>query len=180
MLPYEYVIEAIAVSSKLRREELHEDEIPLSLLALQQAEMNRDRKKHPSPYKLDEFFCWDPNSDRNTVEAINGAAVLELIKQKKFPNWALFCYKELVTNADKADPPKVLMLENENAIMIAPRFDHGKNKIKGCLVYKHSGAEQELLLSGYGYTVKLVTPSLDGAYGMIEDFTTLMSSCEQQ
>ena len=159
-------------NAKLRHEELHEEEIPISILALQQAEMNRDRKKHPDPYELKDFFCWDPHGDKDSVDAVVGAAVMEIAKQKKLPAWALFCYKDLVTNAGKADPPKILMLESPSAVLIAPRFDIDKMKVKGCLICKEDSYGKKIIFKGYGYEVTTRVPVFDGFYSLQENYVT--------
>ena len=52
LLPYDYVISAVVNLAKLRARELHEYERPIAILAVQQAEMNRDKKKRKKPFEF--------------------------------------------------------------------------------------------------------------------------------
>ena len=123
MLPYDYVISAVSNLSKLRGRELHEYERPIALLAVQQAEMNRDKKKKRKPFDLDEFCLYNFENKKDTINPIYGAAALQLIKIKEFPVWALFVYKELSERAEESAPPDVLCYKCDQAIVLAPTIE---------------------------------------------------------
>lgn len=120
LLPYEYILEAVQHTNKLRFKELHENEVPIAMIACQQAEFNRDRKKKKKPYELDDFYCFKMADERDTVDARYGSAANELIKMQLFPAWALFIYRELMQNASRSKPPEVLCYYNDEAIILAP------------------------------------------------------------
>lgn len=92
------------------------------MIACQQAEFNRDRKKRKKPYDLEDFYCYKINSDKDTVDAPYGSAASELISRSMFPSWGLFIYKELMVNASKATAPEVLCYSNKHAIILAPKI----------------------------------------------------------
>ena len=123
LLPYEYVIEAIINSRKMRHQELHEQEIPIAQLVLQQAEVNRDAKKRKRPFSIDEFYVYPIQGEKDSISGRYGAAAKGLIAKGKFPRWGLFIYRELMENADKGKPPEKLCLTSENAIILAPEFN---------------------------------------------------------
>jgi hypothetical protein len=122
-LPYEYVIEAIVNSRKIRHQELHEQEIPIAQLVAQQAEVNRDAKKRKRPFAIDEFYIYPMDGEKDSISGKYGAAAKELISSGRFPRWGLFIYKELMENADKGKVPEHLCLIGENAIILAPEFN---------------------------------------------------------
>jgi hypothetical protein len=124
-LPYVYIINAVKNANELRHKELHENEIPLALLACQQAEINRDRKKQKKPYEISDFYCYEVPGEQDTIDAIYSSATKQLIDLNQFPRWALFIYKDLMKNAGKAKAPNVLAYCNEHAIIIAPRVNDG-------------------------------------------------------
>jgi hypothetical protein len=132
LLPYDYVISATSNLSKLRGRELHEYERPIAVLAVQQAEMNRDRKKRKKPFELDEFCLYNFENKKDTINPIYGAAALELIKIKEFPIWALFIYKELSERAAESAPPDVLCYKCDQAIILAPTIE--ENICRGMLI----------------------------------------------
>lgn len=121
-LPYCYILTGIQHSNTLRRRELHENEIPVSLLAYQQAEMNRDRKKSKKPFVMSDFYCYAMEDEIDSIDGIYGAAALRLIELRKFPSWGLFVYKDLMKNANNVRPPSVLCYMHEDAIILAPRI----------------------------------------------------------
>ena len=96
------MISAASNLTRLRGRELHEYERPIALLAVQQAEMNRDKKKRKKPFELDEFCLYNFENKKDTINPIYGAAAMELIRIKEFPTWALFIYKELAERAEES------------------------------------------------------------------------------
>lgn len=90
------------------------------MIACQQAEFNRDRKKKKKPYEMEEFYCFKMDETTDSIDAKYGSAASALIEQQIFPRWGLFIYKELMKNAKKVSPPDVLCYFNENAIILAP------------------------------------------------------------
>lgn len=168
-LPYEYVLNAITRTSNLRRKELHELEVPISVLALQQAEMNRDRKKNKKPFTLSDFFCYDLSDEVDSVDARYGRAAIRLIEMRQFPSWALFVYKDLIKNAHQGRDPDILCYQCENAIVLAPSITD--TRCNGMLIALESASSRILTLYTIDKTeaVRLRMPRLDGKTVAIEN-----------
>ena len=126
------MISAASNLARLRGRELHEYERPIAILAVQQAEMNRDKKKRKKPFELDEFCLYNFENKKDTISPIYGAAALQLIKTREFPIWALFIYKELSERAEESAPPDVLCYKCDQAIILAPVIE--ENICKGMLI----------------------------------------------
>ena len=120
MLPYEYVIEAVTYTNKIRRERLHEYERPIAMLAVQQAEMHRDTKKRKKPFTIEEFCLYGEATLKDMPDLRYGAAAKALLERKLFPYWALFIYKDLVNLSDTTVPPLELALIGSDCIILAP------------------------------------------------------------
>jgi hypothetical protein len=84
--------------------------------------MNRDRKKSKKPFVLSDFYCYAIQDEVDSIDATPGAAAKKIIELGRFPNWALFVYKDLMKNADKGRAPNVLCYLSDNVIIIAPRI----------------------------------------------------------
>lgn len=102
---------------------------------------NRDRnpKNKKTPYSLEDFYLYQPKSDRNLPAGRFGAAAKELIKQGQFPSWALFCYKDLAINSD-APLPSRLAYTGDDFIVLAPIRRDGV--VKGLLIALESASGQ--------------------------------------
>lgn len=167
-LPYFYIIEAVNNARKMRREELHENEVPITLLACQQAEFNRDSKKNKKPYQMDDFYCYASSESKDSVDAIYGSAAKKLIELKMFPGWGLYMYKELTQNASKAKPPEVLCYQCETAIILAPKIMNGV--CKGMLLATEKASRRSLELTApNGDIIRLRMPDINGKVVAIEN-----------
>lgn len=167
-LPYCYIIDAVSHARLQRQKELHENEVPMSLLAYQQAEMNRDRKKTKKPYQIDDFYCYAPSDLRDSVDAIYGSAALELIKMGSFPRWGLYMYKELTENADKVKAPQILCYQCETAILLAPKIMD--NICKGMLIAQEGASNRMLELTApNGDMIRLRMPEINGKVAALEN-----------
>lgn len=145
--------------NKLRRQELHENERPISLMMSHQAEMNRDKKKRKKPFSLEEFYIYRDLEEEDKIDPIYGAASQELIKNKQFPSWALFVYKELMQQADQASPPEVLCYQHPDAIVLAPVLADGS--CRGMLIAKEAASDKLLeMRSPCGKMIKIKMPSI--------------------
>ena len=168
MLPYTYVLEAINELNKLIIEELHSYERPISMLAYQNAEINRDRKKQRTPYKLDDFYFYRNEEQANLPEPKYGAATLALISKGMFPGWALFVYKDLKQRAGDALPPEVLCVQCEDAIILAPSIE--EMSITGLLIAGETASDKpRTLVSPCGLEVEVIMPKLSGKFQALED-----------
>jgi hypothetical protein len=167
-LPYSYVLLAVSALNKLNKEELHNMERPITYLAYQNAESNRDKKKRNKPFRPDEFYFYQDKEQMNLPEPKYGAAALALIEKGLFPHWALFAYNDLKVRAADALPPEILCLSCEDAIILAPDVDG--HIITGMLIAAHSASEgvREMTTPcGRVHHVRL--PKIDGKFAADEE-----------
>jgi hypothetical protein len=159
LLPYDYVISAVINLSKMRTRELHEYERPISVLAVQQAELNRDSKKRKRPFQLEDFYLYDVKDNKDMIDSIYGAAALKLIEMGVFPTWALFVYKQLSERAEESIPPVLLCYACDQAIVLAPQIEGGT--CKGMLIAMESASMRNLdFTSPCGKSIRLRMPQI--------------------
>ena len=155
-MPYEYVIDAYQNGAKQRQSYLHQLEAPVSLLSALFANANRDAKKQKVPHKMEDFFLYQPVDDRNTPTGVYGAAAMELIEQELFPRWAYCFYKDLKSSSTN-NPPNLLGLIHERAIILAPEIT--QNSVKGMLIMEDVVSEQTIEMeSTLGGIIKVTMP----------------------
>lgn len=153
---------------KLQQEELHNYERPISYLAFQNAEINRDRKKQRKPFKPNDFYFYENKELANLPEPKYGAAALTLIQNKKFPVWALFAYSDLKSRAGDAIAPELLCIQCEDAILLAPSIDEGI--VTGMLIAKESASNTiRTMVSPCGLQVEVKIPTISNKYEAQED-----------
>jgi hypothetical protein len=142
---------------------LHEYERPIAMLAAQQAEMNRDKKKRRKPYDISDFYLYVDGKKSDLPEGIYGAAAGKLIKMGKYPSWALFVYNDLKANAKDAAVPsdKDTALLSEHAIILAPRFS--EEICQGMLIALHAASNQIVEFHDLlGNEYRILVPELKG------------------
>jgi len=162
------VLSAVINLNKLNRESLHNNERPISFLAYQQAEMNRDKAKRRKPFKPEEFYYYADQSLMNLPEPKYGAAALALIEQRLFPHWALFTYPDLKARASDAMPPEFLCLQCEDAIVLAPSIEG--RVLSGMLIASKTASEKTRKMAspcGKEFTVRL--PIIAGKFEANEE-----------
>ena len=153
------MISAVVNLAKLRARELHEYERPITILAVQQAELNRDKKKRRKPFEMEDFYLYNPQESKDTIDSIYGAAALQLIKQNKFPAWALFVYKQLSEKAEESIPPVVLCYQCDSAILLAPQIED--TTCKGMLIAVEAAKHRVLEMhSPCGKSILLRMPDI--------------------
>ena len=159
---------ALTRARNSRKNELHENEVPISFMIWQTAEMGRDKSKTKKPFKIDDFYVYDDASTADSVDSIYGAAALALVEAKKFPSWALFAWTELKKNADKCDPPAVLSYQSDDCLLLAPR--EVKGRLKGLLVAKQKVSGMlHVLRTGPKTGIMVKIPELEGEVSVIEN-----------
>lgn len=167
-LPYVYVLQSVSRLSKLLKEELHNIERPVSYLAFQNAEINRDRKRRRQPFKPSDFYYYADEALQNLPEPKFGAAAMELIKRELFPVWALFAYPELKKRANDALPPELLCYQCEDAIILAPDIDAGH--VSGMLIAAKTASEQRRTMeSPCGRQITVMMPQILGKFEAEEE-----------
>ena len=144
--------------SRMNLMELHLAEKPTALIAQILSNANRDSKKKPKPYPIENFYLYQPKELRNVPESNCGSAAIELIARGLFPSWALFCYKELATAAN-GTPPALLAYIGEDAILLAPTKQG--SSVSGMLIALESASNKRLVLtSPCGDSVTVRIPAL--------------------
>ena len=166
-LPYEYVVDAYTNGVKNRKGYLHQIEAPTALLCSLFANSKRDYKKQKTPYKLDDFFLYQPQDAQDIPMGVYGAAAMKLIENNEFPNWALTFYADLKKGAS-GNAPQVLAYQHKNAIVLAPLIDG--HTVKGMLIADYAVSEQIIeLQSNHGDMIRLQMPKLNSQYSAQED-----------
>jgi hypothetical protein len=69
-----------------------------------------------------------------------GSAAIALVRERKFPDWALFCFPQLKSGADPDSVPSILAFIAEDAILLAPiKTQSGWS---GLLIARESASEK--------------------------------------
>ena len=169
-LPYSYVILCVRSGIKEHKRRLHELERPTALLTSVLANVNRNSKSRKKPYDMTEFALYLSREDRNLPSGSYGAAALILANSGKFPTWALFCYKELISGARQGYKPKIVAYIHEDAILLHPR--HVQNGVTGFLIARKEASAQCLtFVDEHGDEVRLWVPVINAEVVAEEDIT---------
>lgn len=157
-LPCSYVLSAVSKAAELRHQALHEAERPVALLSSLYANSKRDpRKSKPSSY-LD-FSFYKPLISGEVPQSHYGSAYLLLLKQKRLPGWALFCYKAFADSAAADYVPAEPGLIAEDAILLHPE-PLGRG-YQGLLVAMESaGGQRKMFVNSKGDEIWLTVPEI--------------------
>ena len=118
-LPYEYVLRGFEKIKGLRREELHEEELPIALNTAVFANSQRDPKKDRKGFGPMDFAVYKPVEGEGP-SSYYSACYLKLIETAEMPPWALFCFKEVASSA-RGSAGRQYALMSEDAILVGPR-----------------------------------------------------------
>jgi hypothetical protein len=166
-LPYAYVLDAFCYGKKNQARQLHNEEAPISLLSSLIANANRDQKKKREPYKMEDFFLFEPKDDRNIPTGVYGAAAMALTERGLLPSWALFVFKDL-KEAAEGNAPSLLAYICDDAIVLAPM--HYGHNVRGMIIAKLSASGQRRTMqSPCGKSIYLEIPVGDGKFYAKED-----------
>ncbi len=148
--------------------ELHLMERPVSLIASMLANQNRDPKRQKTPYKMDDFYLYQPVDDQNLPAGRYGSAAMSLLSDGLFPNWALFCYKELAASCD-APVPALRAYIGEDFILLAPRRADGH--VTGLFIAKETAqGKSRRAVTPEGEEIFLDIPPIPTKFIAEEDF----------
>lgn len=137
------------------------------MLASLIANSNRDPKKKREPYKMQDFFLFEPKDDRNIPTSVYGSAAMALAETGDLPSWALFVFKDLKESAD-GSTPALLAYVCDDAILLAPV--HYGNTVKGMLIAKISASlQRRIMKSPCGKSVYVELPVINGKFYAQED-----------
>lgn len=146
-------------------------ERPTAVLTAMFANVNRDQKKNRKGYSASDFYLYEPKEQQDLPHGSFGAAAMSLIKQQKFPSWALFCYKALHdASLGSPIPPKDLALIADGAMLLAPiATDEG---FSGMLICTEAASDKILeFRDDNGNTYLLETPPQPTKFVAEEDVT---------
>lgn len=129
------------------------------MLALQQAEINRDRKKRKNPYSIEDFYLYMDATKQNLPSSRYASAFKELLSMGLCPSWTLFVYKDLTSVTDSGKAPDEIALIHPECIILGPDFSDGE--CRGMLLAMESASNQILeFQSTSGYCVTLKIPPI--------------------
>lgn len=144
-------------------------ERPVSLIASMLANQNRDPKRQKTPYKMDDFYLYQPVDDQNLPAGRYGSAAMSLLQEGLFPHWALFCYKELSQSAGGSPVPVLRAYLGEDFIVLAPRRNDGH--VTGLLIAKETAhGRARRAVTPEGEEIFLDIPPIPTKFIAEEDF----------
>lgn len=161
-LPFQYVISAYEHGLKERQSKLHADEAPISVLSSIVANSNRDSKKRREPYKMEDFFLYQPKDSRNLPSSVYGAAALELVRLEKLPPWSLFAFKAL-KEAASGSPPELVAYIGKDVMILAPNRED-RDVLGMVIALESSYLKIRELESPCGQRIKVRVPKLIGKF----------------
>lgn len=150
---------AVRRAADMRHKQLHEIERPTAMLSCLYANSQRDPKK-TKPYTYTDFSFYKPIADGETPQSHYGAAYLELLRSKRLPPWALFCFKPLSASAAADYVPSEPGFVSEDAILLHPeRVGDG---YRGLLIALESAGDQRRTFTNTkGDEIRLTVPYVD-------------------
>lgn len=146
---------------------LHEEERPIAALSSLHANSNRDPKKQKKPFTLDQFCLYQPSEDKNLPSYMYGSALLSAHRLGMYPNWAFFCFKDLVATANKEYKPANPVLLAEDALLLHP-VQEGRSW-KGMLIAQESASgKMRTFRNAEGEEFNLAVPIIETKFEAIE------------
>lgn len=155
-LPCGYVVDAISEGERLRRMELHDEELPVANLAALTANINRDPEGRKEPYRLQDFAFYGEQEDVARVAPRAGAAFRAAGMAGLLPAWALFCWEGVTAGAPEEPQGGPLLAAADGVLMVAPVEVGGM--LQGLLVARQDASGQTVELStteGQCYRVRI-------------------------
>ena len=136
---------------------MHDYERPIALSTSVIASQNRDPKKS-KPLGYGDFSFYKPLEDGDRPDYVYGSAYMTLVKKRKLPAWALFCYKELSQSSSAEYEPEEPAFIAEDAILLHPE-KIGTHSYEGLLIAMESASEQRRAFTNtHGEVVYLTVP----------------------
>lgn len=158
-LPYDYVLSGYYKYQKLRRQELHELELPIALNTAVYANSQRNPKSPKKALEPFDFSFYRP-IEENGPKGYYAACYLHAAKKGDLPSWALFCFKE-VSGSARGEAGLQYMLVAEDAVLVGPR-KIAEGQFKGLLVAKESASNQvRTFLDPDGVSYDLLVPEIE-------------------
>lgn len=159
-LPVWYVMKSVTEGQRIRKRELHEQELAVANLTALTANLNRDAKKQKTPYKLTDFCFFAEAEDRNDPDAEPAAAYMKLLDLGALPSWALFVYTDMKGMAGQCETPEPLAAIGDGFVLLAPQPKNGGMEGLMLATSKVSGQEIEVQIGGHAATITV--PEFEG------------------
>ena len=153
-----YVVDAIEGGQKLRREELHQNELPVANLASLTANLNRDPESKSKPFTAQDFSFFDEQEERNDgPDSTMAAAYMSLVNARALPRWALFCFTQMEQSAKGGKLPHQVAAQADGVLLLGPRF--AGDALCGLLIADHSasGTKVKLEVEDQEYVILIPT-----------------------
>lgn len=148
---------AIRQGAKQYQSQLHDYERPIALNTTVVASQHRDPKKGKMPVYTD-FSFYKPVEAGERPDYVYGSAYMSLVRDKRLPPWALFCFKALSSSANAGYEPEEAGLICDDAILLHPRLI-GANSYEGLLIAMESASEQRRdFVNSKGQVISLTLP----------------------
>lgn len=132
----------------MEHKKLHAQERPTAMLSSLYANSQRDPKKSQKAYTYMDFSFYKPLDSLDIPQSHYGSAYAELVRTKRLPSWALFCFKSLMTSVDEGYVPANAGLIAEDAILLHPEKVQGG--YKGLLIAQESASDQRRAFANEG------------------------------
>lgn len=177
-MPYNYVIEAFYKGTDLYREQLRDIEKPIALNTSIFANSQRDTKKQRKAYSYEDFSFYLNRKDKNLPDGHYGTAALKLQEAGRYPSWALFCFKELISGASLSYVPNILALVCNDALILDPHFKEGS--VTGFLIVRESASlTMRTFVDDHGRQYDILIPEVETKIMAQEDITLLLKNPQQ-
>ncbi len=151
-------MDAIKNAQKLRRAELHEQELATANLTALTANLNRDAKKNKAPYKVSDF-CFYSDAAEARPDSAPASAYHKLIEQKRLPSWALFVFASFKGQGAAADAPDPVAAIGEGVVILAPEAMAGG--IEGLLLATSAVSGQVVEVDVDGAKFRVAVPEFE-------------------
>ena len=139
---------------------LHSHERPIAMLSSLHANSQRDPKKAQKPYTYLDFSFYKPRNSEDTPQSHYGSAYAELVRTKRLPAWALFCFKSLMSSVDESYVPSEPALIAQDALLLHP--EKSGDSYKGLLIALESAGDQRRVFrNSKGDEILLTVPYVD-------------------
>jgi hypothetical protein len=160
---------------KEKRRSLHEQEIPVAIQSSLMANLQRDPKSRRTPYEASDFYAFASQEDLKLPSGSYGAAAVKLVKDKRMPPWALFCFKELNSTARKDYTPAIAGFVCDDAVLLHPKLT--PEGWKGLLIARESASfGTRLMYDDKGAPIMLLMPEIPTKVIAKEDVTLSLSA----
>lgn len=153
-------------------------EVPIAQLTTLTANLNRDEKKRKRPFAVRDFCLYGSIEEAALPPAAAGAAMLKLIREKRFPSFALFVYDQLKSAGADAPVPGRCAFVASSCIVLAP-YRKSLQQWAGFVIVEAAAQGKVLdFQDDEGATWRLRVPVLGDAAGVLAAEDSLLPIVE--